>query len=139
MSENNELDWRVAEVNPEERFRAALDAAGNPVELPRCFINWLRTYWLDSSELEAFSLWEETVRESWWDAAEFVRCLDATLQNPTDDFTSLIREHGGMLLQHELPNGYYQEFNRAEYLDWLSGVRDRFAEILNTSNPGSVQ
>ncbi|WP_406739925.1 hypothetical protein [Streptomyces atratus] len=124
-------------MNAEERFRAALDSASHPVELPGCFISWLRAYWLDSNESEALSLWEETVRESWWDAAECIRCLDATLQNPADNFDSLIREHGGMLLQHELPDGYYREYTRGEYIAWLGGVRDRFAGILNTSIPGS--
>jgi hypothetical protein len=104
--------------------------AREPVSVPDCFIEWLRTYWMDNSEEEAKHHWRESARLAFWVCADYLRCLDAVLAKPPDDLVGLMQEHGWIMLYHRDANPWLL-YRYDEYLAWLRDVRVVFERIVN--------
>jgi len=125
--------------DPDSVAEEIVAQARRPVVLPGCFVEWVRSYWMDSSDEEALRLWEEQVRVGFWHCAQDLRCLDALLADPPEDLVELIRDGGGYVLYHRNVTPW-REYSREDYLAWLRRIREEFGRILDARvrAPGSA-
>ena len=112
--------------------------AKEPVDLPDCFIEWLRTYFLEASPEEARQQWSESARLAFWVCLDHLRCVDAVLADPPENLIEMMQENGSVVLYHRdaVP---WHPYSKAEYLDWLRNVRKEFGKIVEDATSASEE
>jgi len=109
--------------------------AKKPVQLPDCFIEWMRTYLLEATHEEARQQWSESARLAFWVCLDYLRCIDAVLADPPANLIELMQENGSVVLYHRntVP---WRPYSTDEYLDWLKDIRAEFGKIVEDATSG---
>lgn len=95
------------------------------------FRHFLRMTWMDNTEEEALSQWQQRVHDLPKIARSDLECLEAVLAAPPPDLIEMLNDDGWIILSHEPDEGTDEDYSYDEYIQWLRQMTARFHSLYN--------